>query len=117
MRRFDSYALALNSIVNGSDSTDPSLFDLELEIKTVAHTENYPRSESFPPLRGDVNKDGRVDVNDATLVQKYVAKLSDFDLVQKYAANTLRTEAALQKIDISDVTRIQKYIAKLIDSF
>ncbi len=61
-------------------------------------------------LRADVNNDGKVDITDATTVQKYAAKLTELDYSQKKAADVDHDG----KINISDVTDIQKIIAKLI---
>ena len=61
-------------------------------------------------LRADVNNDGKVDITDATTVQKYAAKLTELDYSQKKAADVDHDG----KINISDVTDIQKIIARLI---
>lgn len=61
-------------------------------------------------LIGDVNLDGVVSVDDATLLQKYVAgsvELNDTQLAVADARNN-------GSIDIDDVTHIQKYIAGLV---
>ena len=60
---------------------------------------------------GDVNGDGNVTIDDATLVQKAIAELIELDDTQKKAADTNSDE----KITIDDATMIQKYIAELID--
>ncbi len=61
---------------------------------------------------GDVNGDGYVSIDDATLVQKYIADIIDFTDDQVAAADTDHDG----DISISDVTRIQKYVADIIDS-
>lgn len=60
---------------------------------------------------GDVNGDGKVTIDDATLVQKAIAELIELDDTQKKAADTNSDG----KITIDDATMIQKYIAELID--
>nr|WP_243411798.1 dockerin type I domain-containing protein [Ruminococcus difficilis] len=60
---------------------------------------------------GDVNGDEKVDITDATLIQKAIAELIELSDVQKKAADT-NTDG---KVDITDATMIQKYIAELID--
>ena len=60
-------------------------------------------------LKGDVNRDGSVTVVDATLVQKYIVKLEDFD------AGTMKIADVNGNgiIEITDATLIQKIITKL----
>ena len=59
---------------------------------------------------GDVNRDGQVTIDDATLLQKFIAELVPFNEDQKRAADT--NGDGLIRID--DVTEIQKYVAELI---
>ncbi|MGN1202997.1 MAG: dockerin type I domain-containing protein, partial [Eubacterium sp.] len=65
-------------------------------------------------LLGDVNLDGVVTIDDATLVQKYLAGISELDdPIQLLAADV----DSSGEITIDDATRIQKYLAGLIDEF
>lgn len=64
-------------------------------------------------LLGDVTLDGNVKIQDATLIQKFLAKLSDLNAQQKTTADV--TEDG--KVNIKDATAIQKYIAKIQISF
>ena len=61
-------------------------------------------SSSDETLKGDVNRDGSVTVVDATLVQKYIRKLEDFD------AGTMKIADVNGNgiIEITDATLIQK---------
>ena len=59
---------------------------------------------------GDVNRDGEITIEDATLLQKFIAELVTFNEDQKRAADT--NGDGLIRID--DVTEIQKYVAELI---
>lgn len=58
---------------------------------------------------GDVNKNGSVEIVDATRVQEYVSGKNELDSLSKRAADVNLD----RKIDIKDVTIIQKYIAGL----
>lgn len=58
---------------------------------------------------GDTNLDGNVKIQDATLIQKMLAKLTDFDSVQ----NSLADVTEDGKVNIKDATAIQKYLAKI----
>ena len=64
-------------------------------------------------LLGDLNGDNKVDITDATVVQKSVAELIELDEKQKKAADTNKDG----KVDITDATLIQKFVAELITSF
>lgn len=59
---------------------------------------------------GDVNSDGKVTIDDVTLVQKYLASVSDFTTSQKDIADVNNDG----DISIDDVTMIQKYLAGII---
>ena len=67
------------------------------------------RKDDFIP--GDVNLDGKVTIDDATMIQQYLAKLIDFDDAQKKAADA----NADGEITIDDTTAIQLYLADMID--
>lgn len=62
-------------------------------------------------LKGDADCNGKVNVKDATLIQKYIAKISDM------------TEQGIEnaevdgngKLNVKDATMIQKYIANIIE--
>ncbi len=62
---------------------------------------------------GDVNGDGEVTVMDATLVQRNVAKLTEFTETQKTAGDTNKDG----EISVIDATMIQRFVAKLIEEF
>lgn len=62
---------------------------------------------------GDTDGNGRVDINDATALQKHLAKLLPLKGDRLNAADANGDFS----IDINDVTMIQKYVAELIDEF
>ena len=61
--------------------------------------------------KGDINADGKIDITDATFIQKAIAELVELTDAQKKAADT----NADGKVDITDATMIQKFIAELVD--
>lgn len=73
------------------------------------------RPKYIPPeyTLGDVNADGKINIDDATLIQKYIAESEEFTDVQFLAADTTKDG----KITVDDVTMVQKYAANLIDEF
>lgn len=93
-----------------SFTTEPAEATTEAtsEAKTEAVTETTaPKSEYD---LGDVNCDGKLNIRDATLIQKYIAKitcLSD----QQIALADYNPDG---KVNIKDATLIQKKIANLI---
>ena len=60
---------------------------------------------------GDSNGDGKIDIKDATTIQKCIAKISALTPQQQKAADA----NCDGKVDINDATLIQKYLAKYID--
>ena len=69
-------------------------------------------TETFEILTiGDINGDGKVDVTDATAIQKYIAEIESFNDKQLLVADTNGDGV----ISINDVTQVQKFAAELID--
>lgn len=65
-------------------------------------------------VSGDVNLDGKITIDDATLIQKYLAGVQEFDDEAQLLAADVNSSG---DISIDDTTLIQKYIAGLIDKF
>lgn len=59
---------------------------------------------------GDVNGDGKINVKDATAIQKHLAKIITLTDIELFFADTTYDG----KTSISDATKIQKYLAKII---
>lgn len=59
---------------------------------------------------GDVNRDGEINIKDATTIQKVIASLLTFDLEQKHLADFNGDKA----VNVRDATAIQKKLAGLI---
>ena len=59
---------------------------------------------------GDANGDGKLSVADATMIQKYLASMVEFDDIQKAAAEVTGDG----KLSISDATKVQKYLAGIV---
>ena len=66
----------------------------------------YVQPEKF--IYGDVDLDGSVTVKDATLIQKFIANLSTFNLTQRYLSDVTGLG-----ITVRSATSIQKYLAKI----
>ena len=91
---------------------------LELRVKGTALSETitltvFGDREDIPSdvLIGDVDGNGEININDATMIQKYLAELVTFTPEQQLAADTNGDGA----VTIDDVTMVQKYIAELVD--
>lgn len=67
----------------------------------------YKLTVTINPVKGDVNNDGVLKINDATLIQKYLAKSVEFNKKQIFYADVNGDGT----VNISDVTAIQKKIA------
>ncbi len=76
----------------------------------AADSTTAPNETSFRV--GDVNRDNVININDATMIQRYLAKYNDFDDEQLILADA--TGDGL--VTIKDATEIQKYIALLPNS-
>ncbi|MBQ8795648.1 MAG: leucine-rich repeat protein [Clostridia bacterium] len=61
-------------------------------------------------LLGDVNRDGKLNIRDATAIQKNIAKIIEFDKQQIKLAD-FNCDG---KVNVKDATAIQKTIAKII---
>ncbi len=59
---------------------------------------------------GDVNRDGKLNIRDATLIQKFLAKISALD-DEQIALADYQTDG---KVNIKDATKIQKKLANLL---
>ncbi|MBQ3073977.1 MAG: hypothetical protein IJD19_04885 [Ruminococcus sp.] len=64
------------------------------------------------PVFGDTDLNGKVDVRDATLIQKAIADLATLDELQAGVANVIVADA----LNVKDATEIQKWIADLSDN-
>ena len=64
-------------------------------------------------ILGDVNRDGQIDVRDATAVQRFIVHSETFDDVQEYLADV----DGRVGIDVRDATQIQRLLAEYITSF
>ncbi len=64
-----------------------------------------------PEIRGDVNGDGYVNIKDANLIQKYVAKVGDGPIELNLEQADVNLDGA---ISIMDSTCLQKIVAKVV---
>ena len=62
---------------------------------------------------GDANRDGKINIKDATYIQRFVAMMTEFDEIELKLADV----NADSKVNIKDATMVQKLVAKLISSF
>ncbi len=93
---YDETTLVDFSVINAnSENLAPATpFILPVEVKIT----------SVPPMRGDVNLDGRVDVSDAIMLMQYLAGSRTLDERQLKAADV----NADSKVNIGDVTIIMQ---------
>lgn len=100
-----------------TDSTEePSATSNSSESKPSDSTE--PSTDSSEPtddigIIGDVNGDGKVNVKDATLIQKAAAKIIELTDEEKLRADV----NADNKNNVKDATAIQKFAAKIETGF
>ena len=65
-------------------------------------------AQHVPIMYGDLDGDGRVDVNDATVLQRYIAEYTDLSDRQLAAADVNGDGM----VTIDDVTHLQRYLAE-----
>lgn len=78
-------------------------------VFTTDHLSVYALVRKSATLLGDVNGDGKVGIDDATDIQKYMAEMLDFTDKQKELADVNKDG----KVGVDDVTLIQKHMAGL----
>ena len=108
------YTVTLNGVVL-KENTD---YELSVNDNTVTITgiNSYKDSTTQtvePMLIGDVNRDNEININDTTVIMKYLVELESFDDNQKLVADTNGDGV----ITITDATQVQKYLAQMITSF
>lgn len=82
--------------------------------KTTNTTETTPGTDSSDPvvdkgILGDVDGNGKVNIKDATMIQKAVAKIISLTDSEQIRAD-VNTDT---KVNIKDATAIQKFVAKI----
>ena len=65
------------------------------------------------PFYGDSDLNGKVNIKDATTVQKFAAKLMELEGIAFVQADVTGD----MKVNVKDATSIQKFVAKIIDKF
>ena len=118
-------ALAYSDITYTSSNNDIATVDengnvtgvksgtAEITIKANTKTTTVKVTVIDPPKYGDVNLDGKVDVTDATLLQKYITHKESLTTTQLYAGDVSGNGV----VNVKDVTLIQKYLNHMIDVF
>ncbi len=94
-----------------SDSETDSDSDTEsdTDIPTDTDSDTYSDTDSEPNIRmGDVNFDGKVSLRDASILQQYVAHITDLTNEQKAVADITGDG----KITLKDATGVQVFVAE-----
>jgi len=98
------------------DITEPG--DYSVYLSSSEDEGTYTEVATFtvtakPGLKGDVNLDGKVTVDDAILLLKHIAKITNItDELALYNAEVTGNTS----LSVSDATKILKYVAKIIGS-
>lgn len=79
----------------------------------VPFSASAAEGDASPTVIGDVDGDGEVTVNDATLIQYYLAELATLNDAQKFVADVDDDG----DVTVNDATMIQYYLAELVDGF
>ena len=93
--------------VDPSESTSPTEVTNPIETTDVSVPTTSPLTEGY--ILGDADSNGKVNVKDATVIQKVLAK---------FEGVTCNMDAAMtnsnDRLDIGDATQIQKYLAFML---
>ena len=96
-------------VIRGYKGTEAERYANENGFRFVA----LDGAEPNPTEYGDANGDGKIDVTDATEIQKFAADMVKFNDAQLKFADANKDG----KITVDDTTMVQKYAAGLIKSF
>lgn len=98
----------LNGVAGWKIDTLISMLDKFYEHESISQPTTDPDKTIY--AMGDINKDGRVDVKDVTLLQKMIAHMEEMCEITSYTDVNHDN-----KINISDATRIQQMISEDYD--
>lgn len=107
-----------NYVINGYSSTAAEKYASNNKIKFVdLNTQSPDMEQTYTNIddliAGDINLDNKVDINDVTLLQNFIAGNVEFnDFQYKNSAVTHYSET----ISVNNVTEIQRYLSGKIDS-
>ena len=93
-----------------ASTKDESIKDEEPSYHLKPSEPSDSTSDESKYLLGDVNRDGKLNIRDATLIQKYLAKIAELDKEQIALADYNQDG----KVSVQDATRIQKKLANII---
>ena len=113
-------ALSSITIPSTVTSIDKDAFyactDLVIKGESGSYAEQFASENGFTFVEGksydvgDVNRDGKINIKDATEIQKYLAHIISLDAEALILADYTVDET----VNILDATQIQKFLAKLI---
>ena len=107
-----------SEVTDPSENIDPTggNNDTPIIVPPTKPTDTESSSDSTDPFYpsdelklGDTDHNGKVNIKDATLIQKFAAKLSDIAEAYRVAADVNSDT----KINIKDATAIQKFVANI----
>ena len=106
----ETTAPAVSDKTETSEATVPSTSEKTEPTETTTETETESTAPEAEFELGDVNCDGKLNIRDATLIQKFLAKMVSLTEKQLTLAD-INTD---DKVNIKDATYIQKKIANLL---
>ena len=134
----DGYIFWEGNIIGAEDNNPTGLYTLDNygNVEDLSATVNksfidldelYPTLSEVAPMyiSGDIDSDGRLTVNDATLIQKYLAKVPEavktvyehrlgYCVMEVDEPWELKMFGGSSKVTVKDATYIQKKVAKMI---
>lgn len=74
----------------------------------ISNSIDYFLTDASPYLLGDANRDGNVNINDVTTIQRHIAQLMSLDKIHQLASDVNRNG----ELNITDATILQMYLAQ-----
>lgn len=103
------------TLIDPSDYND-TLITTGMIIKLIVDNNEY--DEVLVIVRGDINKDGRVNITDSSIVSSHILRIELIDDYTIYAADIVETDGSTidDAINIVDNTKIDEYILRITNS-
>lgn len=106
--RFQNSLSALRKALNQTTEDETSLKELTDSFHSLLKAYNLMTNRDY--LAGDLNNDGKVTVDDITLLQRYLAEACNLNGAQKMRAAVYSRHC--EALEVNDALQLQRYLAE-----
>ena len=106
------YACKGGTVYTLAQAVEQKLFKIS-DIADLLNRDFSDRAVSIGKMKGDINQDNKINLQDVVTTQRAMANLISFNAFQTALADLNGNE----KADMDDVVMMQQYVAGLINSF